>query len=309
MNPVPAEAEKNSSIAMESNMNLVRTELSGLKLFRRGKVRDVYDLDPYLLIVTTDRISAYDVIMPNPVPDKGKILTGISAFWFDMTKSIAENHYLSVNVEDYPEVCKSHRDLLNGRSMLVEKSNPLPVECIVRGYLSGSGWLEYQKSGGICGIQLPGGLTESCRLEVPIFTPSTKAETGHDQNISFDEMGRIIGRELSEQIRKTSIAVYQFASEYALKKGIIIADTKMEFGMLNNRLMLIDELLTPDSSRFWPADQYRPGQGQPSFDKQYLRDYLNSIRWNKITPAPDLPDEIIRKTAEKYQQAFNFLTS
>lgn len=294
---------------MENNQPVVTTELSGLKLFRRGKARDVYDLDPYLLLIATDRISAFDVIMPNLIPDKGKILTAISAFWFEKTKAIISNHVVSTDVKEYPELCEPHRNTLAERSMLVRKTKALPVECIVRGYLSGSGWKEYQKTQSVCGISLPAGLRESDCLPEPIFTPSTKSEAGHDQNITFNEAARIIGKETADKIRRTSIAVYLFARDYALTKGVIIADTKMEFGLLNGELILIDELLTPDSSRFWPADQYAPGKSQPSFDKQYLRDYLISIDWDNNTPSPALPDEVVYKTGEKYRQALKILTA
>lgn len=294
---------------MENNLPVVETDLSGLKLFRRGKVRDVYDLDPYLLIVATDRISAFDVIMPDPIPGKGKILTGISAFWFEKTKEIISNHVVTTDMNEYPSECRPHHEILSGRSMLVKKTRALPVECIVRGYLSGSGWKEYQKTQSVCGISLPAGLKESDRLPEPIFTPSTKAEAGHDQNISFGETVRITGQETAEKIRTASIAVYEFARDYALKKGIIIADTKMEFGILDGELILIDELLTPDSSRFWPADQYTPGKSQPSFDKQYLRDYLISLDWDNNTSPPMLPDEIVNRTKEKYRQALKILTA
>lgn len=308
MIPVRAEAVKNLNIAMVNNSAIVQTEFTGLPLFRRGKVRDVYDLGDTLLIVATDRISAFDAVMPDPIPDKGTILTAISAFWFEKTRTILSNHLLSVDPDDYPSQCRPYRDILQGRSMLVRKTQAIPVECIVRGYLSGSGWKEYQKHQSICGISLPDGLTESARLSEPIFTPTTKAEAGHDQNITFEETIRLIGEEVTNTIRRMSIAIYTFARDYALSKGIIIADTKMEFGIYQNEIILIDELLTPDSSRFWPADQYTPGKSQPSYDKQYLRDYLLSIGWDSNTPPPRLPETVIANTREKYRQAYLQLT-
>jgi len=284
------------------------TEFKNLSLKGRGKVRDIYDLGDKLLIVASDRISAFDVVMPNPIPDKGKVLTQLSKFWFDLTKDIVPNHVLSTEVKDYPEECQPHREMLEGRSMLVTKTEVLPVECVVRGYLSGSGWEEYRKTKNVCGIPLPNGLVESSKLEHPIFTPATKAEMGlHDENIPFERMERIIGKELSQKIKAISITVYNKARDFADRKGIIIADTKMEFGMRAGKLILIDELLTPDSSRFWPKDEYQPGGAQKSFDKQFLRDYLLSIRWNKTPPAPDLPEEVIRKTREKYMEAYRKL--
>ena len=284
------------------------TEFKNLNLKGRGKVRDIYDLGDKLLIVASDRISAFDVVMPNPIPDKGKVLTQLSKFWFDLTKDIVPNHVLSTEVKDYPEECHPHKEMLEGRSMLVTKTEVLPVECVVRGYLSGSGWEEYRKTKNVCGIPLPNGLVESSKLEHPIFTPATKAEMGlHDENIPFERMERIIGKELSQKIKAISVAVYNKARDFADRKGIIIADTKMEFGMRAGKLILIDELLTPDSSRFWPKDEYQPGGAQKSFDKQFLRDYLLSIRWNKTPPAPDLPEEVIRKTREKYLEAYEKL--
>jgi phosphoribosylaminoimidazole-succinocarboxamide synthase len=292
---------------MESNVISV-TEFKTLKLKGRGKVRDIYDLGDRLLIVATDRISAFDVVMPNPIPDKGRILTQLSKFWFDLTKEIVPNHVISTEVEDYPKYCQPYQDMLRGRSMLVTKTEVLPVECVVRGYLSGSGWEEYRKTGEVCGIRLPKGLVESSKLEEPIFTPATKAELGlHDENISFQRMEKAIGEELAQRLKTHSIAIYEKARGVAEKKGIIIADTKMEFGIKDGKLILIDELLTPDSSRFWPKDDYRPGGPQKSFDKQFLRDYLLSIRWDKSPPAPQLPDEIVRKTREKYLEAYERL--
>jgi len=285
-----------------------QTEFKSLTLKGRGKVRDIYDLGNRLLIVATDRISAFDVVMPNPIPDKGKVLTQLSKFWFDLTKEIISNHVISTEVKDFPPECRIYQEDLNERSMLVLKTDPLPVECVVRGYLSGSGWKEYQKTGEICGISLPKGLVESSKLEKPIFTPSTKAEQGlHDENISFEKMEKIIGKDLAQQLKSVSMGVYKKARDFAEQRGILIADTKMEFGIKDGKLILIDELLTPDSSRFWAKDGYRPGGSQKSFDKQYLRDYLLSIKWNKTPPAPELPEDIIKKTAEKYLEAYERL--
>ncbi len=284
------------------------TEFKTLTLKGRGKVRDIYDLGDRLLIVATDRISAFDVVMPNPIPDKGRILTQLSRFWFDLTKGIVSNHLISTEVEAYPKDCEPYKDVLRGRSMLVEKTDVLPVECVVRGYLSGSGWEEYKKTGEVCGIRLPKGLSESSKLEEPIFTPATKAEMGlHDENISFEKMEKVVGKEMAQRLKTLSIAIYRQAREVAEMKGIIIADTKMEFGIKDQKLILIDELLTPDSSRFWPKDEYRSGGPQKSFDKQFLRDYLLSIRWDKNPPAPQLPEEIVQKTREKYLEAYERL--
>lgn len=285
------------------------THIEGLSLFNRGKVRDVYDAGEHLLIVATDRLSAFDVVMPNPIPDKGRILTQISFYWFRELADIAPNHLIAGEVKDFPAVCQKYAEILAGRTMLVKKARPLPVECIVRGYLSGSGWKEYQKTGTVCGITLPKGLTESAKLPEPIFTPSTKAEAGmHDQNISLSEAENLIGKEMAAQIAELSLRLYKKASFLAEKKGIIIADTKFEFGLTGGNLMLIDEVLTPDSSRFWPQDQYQPGRGQPSFDKQFARDYLLSLHWDQKPPAPELPREIIEKTRAKYIEAFERLT-
>lgn len=285
-----------------------QTEFKSLALKGRGKVRDIYDLGDRLLIIATDRISAFDVVMPNPIPDKGRILTQLSKFWFDLTAELVPNHLLSTRIQDYPEECHPYRDILEGRSMLVIKADVLPIECVVRGYLSGSGWEEYRKTGEVCGIQLPKGLVESSLLEEPIFTPATKAEQGlHDENITFEKVEKIVGRDLAWQLRSISIEVYKKAREFADQKGILIADTKMEFGIKDGKLILIDELLTPDSSRFWPKDEYRPGRSQKSFDKQFLRDYLLSIQWNKMPPAPELPETVIQKTREKYLEAYERL--
>ncbi|MDD3951114.1 MAG: phosphoribosylaminoimidazolesuccinocarboxamide synthase [Desulfobacterales bacterium] len=284
------------------------TDFPDLRLARRGKVRDMYDLGDALLMVATDRISAFDVIMQDPVPDKGKILTRISRFWFSVMEPLVPNHILATDVREYPAACRPYRDILEGRSMLVKKASPLPVECVVRGYISGSGWQSYLASGKVCGVTLPKGLRESEKLPEPIFTPSTKEDAGHDINIDFAEMRNRIGFKLSEKVKALSIAIYQKGAELADRKGIIIADTKFEFGLLNDEVILIDEVLTPDSSRFWPKASYQPGRGQESFDKQYLRDYLDSIRWDKNPPAPALPPEVISNTRVKYLEALKRLT-
>jgi phosphoribosylaminoimidazole-succinocarboxamide synthase len=284
------------------------TEFKTLTLKGRGKVRDIYDLGSRLLIVATDRISAFDVVMPNPIPDKGRILTQLSKLWFDLTKEIVPNHVLSTEVEDYPKDCQPYQEMLRGRSMLVMKTEVLPIECVVRGYLSGSGWEEYKKTGEVCGIRLPKGLLESSKLEEPIFTPATKAEMGlHDENIPFESAEKIIGKDLARKVKSLSLAIYKKARDFAEQRGILIADTKMEFGIKDGKVILIDELLTPDSSRFWPKDEYQPGGPQKSFDKQFLRDYLLSIRWDKSPPAPQLPYEIVQKTREKYLEAYERL--
>jgi phosphoribosylaminoimidazole-succinocarboxamide synthase len=284
------------------------TEFKTLSLKGRGKVRDIYDLGDHLLIVATDRISAFDVVMPNPIPDKGRVLTQLSKFWFDLTKDIVPNHIISVDIKDFPPPCRPYEKMLTDRSMLVVKTKVVPIECVVRGYLSGSGWAEYEKTGEVCGIPLSKGLVESSKLGEPIFTPATKAELGeHDENINFERMEKIVGNELARQLRSLSLAIYKRARDFAEKRGIIIADTKMEFGVEDGKVILIDELLTPDSSRFWPKDTYRPGGPQQSFDKQFLRDYLLSLQWNKTPPAPQLPEEIIRKTREKYLEAYEKL--
>ena len=277
-------------------------------MFRRGKVRDVYDLGDKLLIVSSDRISCFDVVLPTPIPYKGIVLNRISQFWFALTRDILENHLLSADVQNYPEPLKEYTDILKDRSMLVKKSRPLAIECIVRGYLSGSGWKEYQQKGSVCGQKLPEGLQESEKLPQPIFTPSTKADVGHDLNIDDQAAIKITGRDVYEQAKSRSLAIYQKASEYALKRGIIIADTKFEFGLFQDKLILIDEVLTPDSSRFWPVDSYAKGRGQASFDKQFVRDYLEGLGWDKNPPAPDLPPDIVQKTSEKYLEAYTMLT-
>jgi phosphoribosylaminoimidazole-succinocarboxamide synthase len=283
---------------------VMQTDFPGLNLITRGKVRDIYDLGDTLLLVTSDRISAFDVIMNEPIPDKGFVLTQISAFWFRQMEDIVKNHIISTEVADFPAACQPYADVLKGRSMLVKKAKPLMAECIVRGYVSGSGWKDYKTTGAICGIKLPSGLVESDRLPEPIFTPSTKAELGtHDENVSFEKMAELCGRELAEQAREYTLKIYTRARDLADKKGIIIADTKFEFGVYEGELIIIDECMTPDSSRFWPKDLYRPGGPQPSFDKQFLRDYLETLDWGKSAPAPALPAEIVEKTAEKYREA------
>jgi len=287
---------------------LLSTDFPDLKLYKRGKVRDVYDLGEQLLIVSTDRISCFDVVLPCGIPYKGAVLTSLSYFWFKFIQDIIAHHFIAWDIDKYPEGLKKYKRYLLGRSMLVKKTNPLPVECVVRGYLSGSGWKEYKEKQSICGIKLPPGLLESDRLPEVIFTPSTKADTGHDANIEQKYVEKLVGRDITDKLRKTSIDIYQKASAYAAKRGIIIADTKFEFGMYNKELILIDEVLTPDSSRFWPKDGYRPGQPQPSFDKQFVRDYLESLDWDKAPPAPQLPQEIIQKTSEKYLEAHKRLT-
>jgi len=284
------------------------TDFPGLKLLKKGKVRDIYDLDEHFLMVATDRISAFDVVMPDAVPGKGKILTQISLFWFEAMKPLVQNHVVSSNIGEYPDNCKEYADVLEGRSMLVKKAEPLPVECIVRGYISGSGWKSYQEDGTVCGIKLPQGLKESEKLVEPIFTPSTKEEVGlHDINISFEEAIQELGQPLAEKVKTLSLAIYKKGAELALEKGIIIADTKFEFGRVGDDVILIDELLTPDSSRFWPKDDYAAGRSQKSFDKQYLRDYLNTLEWDKTPPAPSLPEDVVENTRKKYEEALEIL--
>jgi phosphoribosylaminoimidazole-succinocarboxamide synthase len=288
---------------------LYQTDLKGLKLVNRGKVRDLYDLGEVLLIVATDRISAFDVIMPNPIPGKGEILTTLSEFWFRQMADIIGNHLVTTDVEKFPAECRPHRDVLKGRSMLVKKAKPLPVECIVRGYISGSAWKDYTDGKPVSGIRLPVGLKESSRLSEPVFTPSTKAPEGeHDMPISREEMARIVGKELTDRVIEVSLAIYRRADAIASSVGIIIADTKMEFGMMGGDLILIDEVLTPDSSRFWPRDDYAEGRGQKSYDKQFLRDYLLSLKWDQKPPAPELPADIIEKTRQKYEEALHRFT-
>lgn len=293
---------------MESDV-LKRSDFKDINLLKRGKVRDVYEIDDQLLIVASDRISAFDVVMDDPVPDKGKILTSISLFWFNKLEPIVENHLVSSIPDEYPDVCQKYKRELRGRSMLVKKANPLPVECIVRGYLSGSGWQEYLSKGSVCGIALPKDLGESEKLPETVFTPSTKAKDGmHDENIPFEKAVETLGKETAEKVRQISLQIYEFGRKLAAEKGIIVADTKFEFGIKGDKLILIDEVLTPDSSRFWPMDEYSPGAPQKSFDKQFLRDYLVSINWPKKPPPPKLPSEIIHRTREKYLEALERLT-
>jgi phosphoribosylaminoimidazole-succinocarboxamide synthase len=288
---------------------LLQTDYSDLELFASGKVRDVYNLDSdHLLFVATDRISAFDYVLATGIPHKGRVLTQISLFWFDFLKNIVPNHFVTADVERYPEAVRKHADELRGRSMMVMRAEMFPVECVARGYLSGSGWKEYRETGMVCGIKLPARLKESDRLPEPIFTPATKATTGHDINISFEEMCKLIDPKLSHQLRDLTLNIYKAAADYAAKRGILIADTKFEFGMTGQGITLADEVLTPDSSRFWPADTYQPGKAQNSYDKQYVRDYLEEIRWNKQPPAPALPQEVARRTSEKYLGAYRQLT-
>lgn len=288
---------------------LKESDFEGINLVKRGKVRDIYEIGDQLLIVASDRMSAFDVVMADPIPDKGKILTSISLFWFKELEHMMENHLISSDPAEYPENCKKYTEELKGRSMLVKKAKPLPVECIVRGYLSGSGWKDYLSNGSVCGISLPEGLKESQKLPEPIFTPSTKAEDGmHDENITFEEAVKLMGEETSENVQQLSLRIYEFGRALAAEKGIIVADTKFEFGIKDDRLILIDEVLTPDSSRFWPMDSYSPGGPQKSFDKQFLRDYLLEIKWPKQPPPPKLPPEIIEKTRAKYLEALERLT-
>jgi phosphoribosylaminoimidazole-succinocarboxamide synthase len=287
---------------------IMDTDFKEVKFLRRGKVRDVYEVGDHLLIVATDRVSAFDIVLPNGIPDKGRVLTQISVYWFNQMKDMIENHIVATDVNDYPSILHKYKDVLEGRSMLVKKTNPMPVECIVRGYLSGSAWKEYKINRTVCGINLPEGLVESSRLDEPIFTPSTKAEEGHDINIIFNEMRETVGDELAEKLKEVSLKVYKKGREIAEKKGIIIADTKMEFGTYEDELILIDELLTPDSSRFWSMKDYTPGKGQDSFDKQIVRDYLLTLHWDQTYPAPKLPDEIVEKTTARYKEILKILT-
>jgi phosphoribosylaminoimidazole-succinocarboxamide synthase len=291
-----------------NNKIILKTEFPDIPLLRRGKVRDIYDLGECLLLVATDRISAFDVILPNGIPGKGRVLTQISIFWFEQMKDIIQNHIIATDVKDLPEKLQKYAHILEERIMLVKKASPVPVECVVRGYLSGSGWKEYKNGGTVCGIKLPQGLVESSKLDEPIFTPSTKAEEGHDINITFDAVVRLLGKELAERLRNVSIKIYSKAREITEKRGIIIADTKFEFGLYKDQLMLIDELLTPDSSRFWSLKDYTLGRGQDSFDKQVVRDYLLTLNWNQTYPGPALPDGIVEKTAARYNEILNILT-
>lgn len=286
------------------NEVILSTELKNLKLFKRGKVRDIYDLEDRLLIIATDRISAFDVVLPNGIPEKGKVLTALSLFWFDFTQDLIPNHLIhGADPSVLSNLSRDERQLVNGRAMLVKKANPVPAECIVRGYLSGSAWKEYQSNGSVSGIKLAKGFLESQKLAEPTFTPSTKAETGHDVNITFTELENLVGMELASKLREISLKIYLKASEYAEDRGIIIADTKFEFGILEGELILIDELLTPDSSRFWSKEDYEPGKTQPSYDKQFVRDYLEGIKWDKNPPAPELPPEVVKETSKKYLEA------
>jgi phosphoribosylaminoimidazole-succinocarboxamide synthase len=290
------------------NPVIAQTDLSSLKLHARGKVRDIYELGDRLLFVASDRISAFDYVLATGIPDKGRVLTQLSLFWFDYLHDIVPNHVITADFDAYPEALAPYEAQLRGRSMIVQRAEMVTVECVVRGYLSGSGWKEYQQTGSVCGIALPAGLRESDRLPEPIFTPAIKASTGHDENIPFAEMVSRVGADRSERLREISLQLYRKASAYALERGIIIADTKFEFGNTPEGLVLADEVFTPDSSRFWPAESYAPGKAQLSFDKQFVRDYLESIKWNKQPPAPPLPDDVAQKTSEKYKQAFRQLT-
>jgi phosphoribosylaminoimidazole-succinocarboxamide synthase len=287
---------------------LLESNLPGVERHGRGKVRDVYAVDGRLLIVATDRISAFDYILATGIPDKGRVLTQLSVFWFDFLKDLTPTHFLTADVDQYPAPLPQFRDRLEGRSMLVKRARMVDVECVARGYLAGSGWKEYRQSGTVCGIRLPAGLKESDKLPEPIFTPATKAQTGHDENVSFDTVANLVGGELAGRLRDLTLAIYRKAADYAAGRGVIIADTKFEFGFVDGELVLADEVLTPDSSRFWPSQTYRPGGAQPSYDKQYVRDYLESIHWNKQPPAPSLPPEVAARTGEKYKEAFRVLT-
>jgi phosphoribosylaminoimidazole-succinocarboxamide synthase len=287
---------------------LFETSLPGIERYARGKVRDVYSAGDRLVIVATDRLSAFDYILPTPIPDKGRVLTALTIFWLNLLRDIVPNHFISANVDDYPAQFHAYRDQLEGRSMLVHRARMIDIECVARGYISGSGWKDYRKEGKVCGIPLPAGLRESDALPEPIFTPATKAQSGHDENIPFDNVKAKLGADLAGRLSALTLTIYRRASLYAETCGIIIADTKFEFGFLGDQLVLADEVLTPDSSRFWPRDTYQPGGPQPSFDKQYVRDYLESIHWNKQPPAPALPPEVIERTSEKYREAYRALT-
>jgi len=287
---------------------LLETNLPGVKLFSRGKVRDVYELGDHLLVVATDRLSAFDVVMREGIPDKGRVLTQLSRFWFNLIQKEIRHHFITAEVADYPAELRPFADQLAGRSMLVEKAQPFPIECVVRGYLAGSGWKEYRASQSVCGIKLPPGLQESSRLENPIFTPATKAQTGHDENITWEETASRIGSGAADKLRALSLSLYSKGREYGESRGIIIADTKFEWGVKDGQIILIDEVLTPDSSRFWPLNDYAAGKPQPSFDKQFVRDYLESLKWDKQPPPPPLPPEVVEKTAEKYREAYRLMT-
>ncbi len=291
-----------------ANEPLLQLELAGIQNLKSGKVREIFDLGDSFLFVASDRISAFDVIMPNGIPRKGEVLTQISYFWFAQTESFQPNHLISHAGDPLPEKLKPFAGKLDGRSMIVKKAKPLAIECVVRGYLAGSGWKEYKQSQSVCGIKLPAGLKDGSELAQPLFTPATKAETGHDENISFGEAAKIVGDDIAERARAASLKIYNFARDYARKRGIIIADTKFEFGLMDGKLILIDEVLTPDSSRFWPADQYQPGKSQPSFDKQFVRDYLETVDWDKTPPGPIIPQDVVGKTTAKYLEAYERVT-
>lgn len=291
-----------------TNETLRFSRLGDIEFFKRGKVREIYNLKDKFLMVATDRISCFDVVLPTEIPHKGEVLTKLSVFWFEFTKDIIPNHFISANVDEFPEELQKYKEKLRGRSMLVKKANPMPVECVVRGYLSGSGWKEYKDTQSICGVKLPKGLKESDKLPEPIFTPATKEDVGHDINVTQEYIERMIGEDVARKLKDMSMALYEKANRYAESKGIIIADTKFEFGTVGDEIILIDEVLTPDSSRFWPKDEYGPGKSQPSFDKQFVRDYLETLDWNKKSPGPELPDEIVKKTTQKYIQALKMIT-
>lgn len=293
---------------MSSETVLLKSRLEGVRHFASGKVRDVFSLGDRLLIVASDRISAFDCILPNGIPGKGRVLTQMSVFWFEMLRDLVPTHFLTADVDEYPDELEAFREQLAGRSMLVRRAEMFPIECVARGYLSGSGWKEYREHGTICGIPLPPGLRESDRLPEPIFTPATKAQSGHDENVSLEVAAGVVGGETAERLRDLTLAIYRRASEYAATRGIILADTKFEFGMVGDELVLGDEVLTPDSSRFWPRDEYAPGGAQKSYDKQFVRDYLETLDWNKRPPAPPLPEEVILKTSAKYREAYETLT-
>ncbi len=295
-------------LADASTKPLVSTEIPELELLRRGKVRDIYELDHRLLIVATDRLSAFDVVLADGIPGKGKVLTQLSCFWFDRLRHVVDNHLVTADVNRMPALLRPYADQLVGRSMFVRRADRFDVECVVRGYLIGSGWADYRRTGAVCGIELPRGLRLADRLPEPIFTPATKADEGHDENVSFDHMAQIVGSEWALRLRAVSLRLYSQAASYARTRGIIIADTKFEFGLIDGELILIDEALTPDSSRFWPADAYAPGASPPSFDKQFVRDYLSTLDWDKSSPGPGLPPQIVRKTGDKYREAFEVLT-
>jgi phosphoribosylaminoimidazole-succinocarboxamide synthase len=295
-------------VSSTQNSIILETNLAGVERYGRGKVRDVYSVNEGLVIVATDRISAFDYILPTGIPDKGKVLTQLSIFWFDFLKDVTPTHFLTANVSDYPAPLPNFRDQLEGRSMLVKRAKMVEIECVARGYISGSGWKEYKQQGTVCGIKLPAGLKESDKLPEPIFTPATKAQTGHDENVSYEHVVSLIGEELASRLRDLTLEIYTRGAKYAETRGIIIADTKFEFGFVGDELVLGDEVLTPDSSRFWPAETYKPGGAQFSYDKQFVRDYLESIHWNKQPPAPPLPEDVAARTGEKYRQAYQVLT-